>query len=119
MLDDTALEQPDVTRQRHAPFPCGHFRDFCVVGAQQRVKSSETQQRSELSQMDVEYETHRLWRVSSDTVKASDIDTVKRGIDRHVITVSHAVGEVCSLSVDHDDVHFGMWNAKGFDHVLD
>ena len=52
-------------------------------------------------------------------VKAGDIDTVKRGIDRHVITVFHAVGEVCSLSVDHDDVHFGMWDTEGFDHVLD
>jgi hypothetical protein len=52
-------------------------------------------------------------------VKAADIDTVKRRIDRHVITVFDAVGEIYSLPVDYDDVHFGMWNAKGFDHVLD
>ena len=119
MPDQTALEQPDVARQRDASFRRRHFRDFSVVCAQQRVKSCETQQRSELSQMDVEYEAHRLWRVSSHTMKPGDIDTVELGIHGHVIAILHAVGELCRLSVDDDDVDFGMWDAKGFDHVLD
>src|SRR4030095_6784478 len=68
--------------------------------------------------MDVECETRWLWRVTAYATKTRDIDAVKRGIHRDVITILHTVCEVCRLSVDHDDIDFGMRDAERLDNVL-
>src|SRR6188474_3358837 len=67
--------------------------------------------------MDVEYEAYRLWRISSHA-KAGDIDAVEARVHRYVITILHAVAEVCSVSVDDDDVHFRMRHADRLNRIL-
>jgi hypothetical protein len=77
-----------------------------------RVKSRETQQRGKLSQMNVEGKTHRPAEDHYPTRRRTrDIDAMKCGIHRHIITILHSVGEVCRLPVDHDDIDFG-WGTR-------
>jgi hypothetical protein len=75
---------------------------------QQRVKSCETQQRGKLAQMDVEVRSAPA--VEDHAARARPVISTlwKARVHRYVITILHAVAEVCSVSVDDDDVDFGM-----------